>query len=834
MKRSGGSSFTYGFDFALPLNIFYFGMNWNRTKSSTSTYLTDYNADGISDVVSGRSGENGVVHFGRVDANGDIKYSVSSISTPNVVKQGVAVAQSEDTDEVLKDLEIVRVWEAPFDGEIEINGWAELLRESEDEVSVGVQQNNSFLIPMRSLYPTVPEEITEVTQVDRGDLLMFRVRANENGYDDLVEWNPEVEYIDLAEGDLSKTDPNGIDYLNSTYEDGFLLSAGEGVSFRGDELASVNWPPFSAGPFTDDVILRVYARISDPTNNSLVDEYVYKMKIAAGNTRNPIPSQFVDYFGSEEILDLSNIPGFEPHYVCDLSFEIFSHSNVKWKEISWRPQITITSGDCNMEKHFYPVVYYKNWNKVEKMDAPLLVEGPNTYMTSPSIDESIIESLFDDENAPDSYKLYFVTKQKGVASVSPQDGLGTKIMILLTPGDGIQYFHVPEWGDEPGEEIPPGEITENNDFTVGSEDNEVYAEFYTDSKEVAQLLRETASVNLYSSGGPIVEEAEEFNIYYRDHNVLQDYFLHWGQFCWSDSVADPILTSELYIPAQDVAENNDYSDESTPDTSTMSSLKDDMNPMDWQFFPLSAKRGENQGQLRDYIKSYSLSPNPEYLDRWIALGTHVGTYSHMGITAPGKLGEEEPLGDPESPSVPDPTYGASTALPLSRGLSLGMSWGSGPVVDSKTFTSSNYGNWSLSSAMDINGDGYPDILRSESALRAQVTDALGGYGSEYSYDPDKSLGYSLSDNLGRSISGKFLNEDPRFQDVGNSASGNFGQDYTKVEWQDMNGDGLADRISSGNSGTDVELNTGKGLKSPVDIGTSNHNQSSNLAFILPA
>src|SRR5690606_38490088 len=109
-------SWNYGFDFALPLNVLYYGMNWNKSSSITSRYMTDYNADGFQDIV-----DQGSVFFGQPSALGDYTFALSSQNTPNPVLFGQAAVQPS-TDEPIADMQIVKIWEAPFTGTIDISG----------------------------------------------------------------------------------------------------------------------------------------------------------------------------------------------------------------------------------------------------------------------------------------------------------------------------------------------------------------------------------------------------------------------------------------------------------------------------------------------------------------------------------------------------------------------------------------------------------------------------------------------------------------------------------------------------------------------------------------
>src|SRR5690606_37907987 len=249
-----------GFDFIidLPANVaVYYGRNWRDTKTITSQYMTDYNADGIKDLVVENGGSQ-IVKFGKLKSNGVIEYHTSSESTVSPVIMGVPPTPNTD-EEVLKDMKIVRIWEAPFEGTIDIDGTFSLDAASDEGVSVGIQKNGQFI---RNMSPNTGG-ISLSTPVNKGDLLLFRARSKSNGFGDLARWNPQINYQGT-----SRTDANGIDYTFTTYTDAFMLSALESVPFMGDQALRVSWDNFNVNSPSDDVTFKIHLRVGDPVSGS--------------------------------------------------------------------------------------------------------------------------------------------------------------------------------------------------------------------------------------------------------------------------------------------------------------------------------------------------------------------------------------------------------------------------------------------------------------------------------------------------------------------------------------------------------------------------------------
>src|SRR5690606_22255063 len=154
------------------------------------------------------------------------------------------------------EFEIVRTWEAPVDGVIDISGVASSSTGLTGEARAAVQLNSSFLEPLLQITPgsglSVACSDISVSRVDR---LLLRTRSGTDGQQDLVQWSPLVS--DQSDDGEQLFDANGINYSRSTYEDGFLLSSFEGVNFSGSEEIKVDWPTFSINNLTDDVVLKI-------------------------------------------------------------------------------------------------------------------------------------------------------------------------------------------------------------------------------------------------------------------------------------------------------------------------------------------------------------------------------------------------------------------------------------------------------------------------------------------------------------------------------------------------------------------------------------------------
>jgi RHS repeat-associated protein len=198
-------------------------VNQATTFTEASTYFTDANADGLTDLV-----VDGQVRFNHLDANGVPTFTADSGDTPVRVDDGAV-----DPDGVIDDFESVRQqridnfpladtlrrWVAPFDGRVRVTGDVALIRDTSparagyrtaDGVRVAVQHNGSELwsttIGADDYGPHSPGGADSIP-VSKGDRLYFRVQSIMDGAFDQVSWDPLVSYLDVP----AAPDVNGLD-----------------------------------------------------------------------------------------------------------------------------------------------------------------------------------------------------------------------------------------------------------------------------------------------------------------------------------------------------------------------------------------------------------------------------------------------------------------------------------------------------------------------------------------------------------------------------------------------------------------------------------------------
>lgn len=136
------------------------GHDKSKNNSETDVFFTDGNGDGLMDIV-----RDGVVYFNRLDANGNPSFIPDSQGTENLIitaaPKTIEVPDEYNEDEItLPAFDVVKVWEAPADGNIKIDNTIELTDTTKEAV-VSVEMKKEILKCYES-YIGVPKDLENV------------------------------------------------------------------------------------------------------------------------------------------------------------------------------------------------------------------------------------------------------------------------------------------------------------------------------------------------------------------------------------------------------------------------------------------------------------------------------------------------------------------------------------------------------------------------------------------------------------------------------------------------------------------------------------------------
>ena len=187
-------------------------------RTETKTYFQDFNGDGLIDIA-----DNGIVYFNHSDGE-NVSFTNESANTANPIISSTSlpdesfVPKYEDVKDSLEHQyplhDVVRLWRAPYDGSIVINSTVLKEKNGGDGVKLsmehGMQHETTLLSKTEVDYLNIPlwsEELTsgeiivpEITRtVKSGDYILFRVGAINSGTDDMVRWDPVIEYTSITQ-----------------------------------------------------------------------------------------------------------------------------------------------------------------------------------------------------------------------------------------------------------------------------------------------------------------------------------------------------------------------------------------------------------------------------------------------------------------------------------------------------------------------------------------------------------------------------------------------------------------------------------------------------------
>lgn len=288
-------SSTQAFSFGMGAEAYAVGLSaqLNLTFGVTleSSYLSDVNADGLVDLVA-----DGQVRFNRL-VGGVPRFLAGSDGTPVPIGTGVVASSGStgplridgfDVSSITPPIDLIRRWQAPYPGHIQISGSVRRAGDGHAEAD-GVQASIEHEGVSVWSHVFGPHELGAQTpsipslDVAAGDRIYFRVHSLDNGEDDALVWSPVITYRDLLPG----TDENGLDIRVFDAEEEFTLAGrpGSGVLLPNDGVVRLEGTLRKLRATSDDVQVRL---VLHDTLGVLPDQQVWSTSIA-GSTIGDVP-----------------------------------------------------------------------------------------------------------------------------------------------------------------------------------------------------------------------------------------------------------------------------------------------------------------------------------------------------------------------------------------------------------------------------------------------------------------------------------------------------------------------------------------------------------------
>jgi RHS repeat-associated protein len=792
--------------FAGPVHV---GYNRGFSDSKTSIYFMDFNGDGLVDIV-----QNGRVYFNRL-VDGVPTFLTSSALTPAPVVGGGEVDPSliPDFAEEQRELEktfplhdVVRTWQAPFSGTININAPVALIQDTSQEareytkkdgVKVSIQHGNtvrwSTRIDTTNYGLNFPYNVSGIN-INKGERLYFRVQSIFDGMYDLVNWDPEIVYTHFVDTNLTleTTDFYGKPYNRYKASEDFILCGVQNIDM----------------PFTG----RIDLETSFKKNNTGDTIWLNANQVRGANDT---VWRLRQMFLPDEIVSTNINTLNHPVDSGDVfSFRIESKNMVWWEGVNWQPKITyISASNATVTDEdgiplivLQPTVEYNLWqlHKAAKhLPVIILPERLDTVM--PSVMRQLAfwryvdtvrarpnDTLWAFRNDTIEFKIrpYIQTRswqnvvenitmlvrgkegsiyERKVLNLADSNASGFGRAIYNLP-DSIVY--APKKGDSIWVEYY---VNVTNHAILGLSD---YQDFIKNLQ--AGIRIDNDSTLILPATVYVKHEKSDFGLDYRG----------WGQFAYNsnDGRADLPIQEHLLRPTVRQESNVDFDNlPENPDD-----LEVDDTPASGDIFITMFPDNENR--------------------RWV--GYDFSTFVSADQISSSRMGEKDVKVEPYETTFLAGQLPAwdkkskSTSNGFSAGISvsvvgLGGSWGNG---ESRNITD----------MLDLNGDGFPDLITESEIRYTDHTATFGNIrGSSFIHkSKSKSSGASSSGSIASSPTtntSKFMTtkakagEETARTSISLSGSVGTNSDEAEQTFMDINGDGLPDKVFS--DGT-VALNLG--------------------------
>jgi len=362
---------TVGYGADLNLGVIGIGKSFSDSWSQTDDYFSDFNGDGLPDMVT-----QGQIKFnGTSGSDYNSRFFTPYVtSTENVITPGEISTQVLSTMDLPTEAELranyaqfdhVKVWEAPYTGTVSISGAASLIQVnscgSTNNFRLTIEKkhvdnNNQLVVSLVKFFDPLTSAsgsalMTEQTQVNKGDLLFFRIHNKQYGCGGKLVWNPQVKYqVNQTEIYYNGPDENGKNISDYRYADDFILNNG-GTTELGSVPVTLNMnfnlnaATLSALNLTDVVRFRIQLIRYDTTSDT--DGQIMSNELRTytpGVTLSPNTYMLAVNSGLEQNSNFRDV----------LYCTVESDSNINWALLKWKPTYTVSgSTDIN-----YPGVTY--------------------------------------------------------------------------------------------------------------------------------------------------------------------------------------------------------------------------------------------------------------------------------------------------------------------------------------------------------------------------------------------------------------------------------------------------------------------------------------------
>ena len=741
------------------------GVDLAKTTTKTKEYFSDINGDGLIDLVSSSK-----VYFNHIefDAQGNAvpTFTLSSADTPSPIiydptkiDASVGAVAPEEQAEILRISpmeDAVRVWVAPRAGVISISGSVSLVTPTGDYDTEAYEKADGVRVAIQKGGSELWNQ-----SIAKGDGASYQANASSISVNkgDRIYFRVQSGAEEMSNGAFDEVIWHPVITYAGTEE---IMPNGYSTTKYEPEEGALYFASTSLSIAKGNQTVGISGNFTKPETTDDVTITIIGSTDRKDVNGNDNPSYvekqvytrtfpWNESYNDEVAISLQNADG-----LTNFRFVVSSESNVRWDAVKWSPVVSYADSTGTQQNRSVCPDYTLYSNHIKSAPSYL----PNTADTVLYIKPVITFS-----NLSYNGRL--------TLTVKTADKLLGKKSFAVTGGvianDSISILKSDIGSDKVWFEL----------FSDDCQIGDAVAGVSVQIKSPSVLLPQTADANLYA-----VTDPSGFGHLYRG----------WGGFVYNASdnrYSRPIDESLLTLPQDENATVD-------PLTMAFTPLSTDLNKLDrW-----SGQREEifitatNMGAARLTELDVVLT-NP---------------FENIGNVS-GLAGEH--LQGTGAVAIPQEMVSNSTVKQT------------GVVL---TYNDSKGSTTTKSMMIDLNGDGYPDIV---AGGKIQYTNTLGGISGEVLNgigtvtSENQSKGFALSSDAIVSVSNVVSHiaggkSSASNQESSNKAKGGIpvsasippsNEDWSTESFVDVNGDGLPDKIVSGNK---VRINLGYAFTEPID------------------
>ncbi|WP_445455748.1 SpvB/TcaC N-terminal domain-containing protein [Flavobacterium sp. HNIBRBA15423] len=578
-QTKGKTKTMFGESFDVYFRKWFWGTKRFKTNDETDIFITDGNGDMLPDIVN-----NNYVYFNRgLDNTGLNIFETTSENTPNlVITADPRTISSDDVpdpdpefNEDMNNYDVVRVWEAPFNGTVVIKDNIQFQPQSNNSsvvYSIETATPRTFQVPFRIYLKefnsnNLSENISFTNysgnnpplngpdfllEVYKGQKIYFRLHKNLVNDNEVIVSNPTIEYLSSL---VNQYDQNNNNRYYYNYLEDYVLSENEEFEMQGTGSIEINWNPITVINPSDNINYKIVEYDTDIDTGNVNETILYSIDCNMNTTTIVSPTAALN------AIVINSIPAGHRY---SYKFLMTSDSNVRWKDFEWKPKLIYTP-DSNaiseglISQTKYPIPKYSIFQEVLNRNDYTLVSRSqiNWNLQNYVTDYKVLPVTYFDPSHPyaltasDNGEFLFVVKKDGIVIGKRKVTVNAGV-ITLDSNIPITFYS----GNATNASTPI--IIDCSFYADGNLNAQLY------DKYLRALNYGSAVTNGNTQGNVIVGHTYEWDNYDKDtdfnhfnrffgtlcHNKnehLGSMNRNWGQFLYNDELdSDSSIPSDNY------------------------------------------------------------------------------------------------------------------------------------------------------------------------------------------------------------------------------------------------------------------------------------------------